>query len=147
MAENQIAKEQQVAHLEAEINALRVDFRQLGDAFVTKEQLLTFDMLERHPLVTDQVQYKFQWNRVDAVYQFVDRLPAWVVNDEIMEIWASGRENDPQSFRGWEAKRAEWGQALMLSWSPARIVVVRPHCEWLVIQILLKLLSDSPLQC
>ena len=38
-----------------------------------------------------------------------------------MEIWATGHKDDPQSFRGWEAKKAEWGQALMLSWSPARI--------------------------
>ena len=36
-------------------------------------------------------------------------------------LWASGREDDPQSFHGWEAKKAEWGQALMLSWVPARI--------------------------
>ena len=26
-----------------------------------------------------------------------------------------------KSFWGWEAKKAEWGQVLMLSWSPARI--------------------------
>ena len=56
-------------------------------------------MLERHPLVTDQVAYKFQWDRVDALYQFVDRLPAWVVDDEIVDVWVSGHEDDPQSFR------------------------------------------------
>ena len=78
-------------------------------------------MLERHPLVTDQVAYEFQWDRVDALYQFVNRLPAWVVDDKIVDVWASGCEDDPQSFCGWEAKRAEWGQALMLSWAPAQI--------------------------
>ena len=121
MAENQAAKEQQVAQLKVEINTLRADYSRLGDVFVSKEQLLTFDMLESHPLVTDQVEYEFQWDRVDALYEFIDRIPAWVVDDEIMEIWATGHEDHPQSFRGWEAKRAEWGQALMLSWSPARI--------------------------
>ena len=121
MAENEIAKEQQVAQLKQEIDDSRAYYNRLGDAFVSKEQLLTFDMLERHPLVTDQVAYEFQWDRVDTLYQFVDRLPAWVVDDEIVDVWASGREDDPQSFRGWEAKKAEWGQALMLSWAPARI--------------------------
>ena len=78
-------------------------------------------MLEWHPLVMDQVAYEFQWDRVDALDQFVDRLPAWVIDDEIIDVWASGREDDPQSFCGWEVKKAEWGQALMLSWAPARI--------------------------
>ena len=82
---------------------------------------LTFDMLECHPLVTDQVAYKFQWDKVDVLYEFVDRLPAWVVDDEIIDVWASGHEDDPQSFRGWEAKKVEWGQVLMLFWAPARI--------------------------
>ena len=86
-----------------------------------KEELLTFNMLERLPLITDQVAYKFQWDKVDALYQFVDRLPAWVVDDHIVDIWASGREDLPQSFRGWEAQKAEWGQALLLSWAPAQI--------------------------
>ena len=115
MAENETAKEQQVVQLKEEINELR------ADAFVSKEQLLTFDMLEHHPLVTDQVAYKFQSDRVDALYKFVDRLPTWVVDDEIIDVWVSGHEDEPQSFHGWEARRAEWGQALMLSWAPAQI--------------------------
>ena len=121
MVENETAKKQQVAQLKEEINDSRAYYSRLGDAFVSKEQLLTFDMLERHPLVTDQVAYEFQWDKVDALYQFVDRLPAWVVDDKIIDVWASGRKDDPQSFRGWKAKRAEWGQALMLSWAPAWI--------------------------
>ena len=31
----------------------------LGNQDVSREQLLTFDRLECHPLVTDQVEYKF----------------------------------------------------------------------------------------
>ena len=121
MVAGQAAKEEQVAQLKAEILALRRDHKQLGNPYMSREQLLTFDMLERHPLVTDQVEYEFQWDQVDALYEFVDRLPAWVVDDEVMEVWRTGSEDAPQSFQGWEAKKAEWGQALMLSWSPARI--------------------------
>ena len=121
MAAGQAAKEEQVAQLKAEIFTLWRDHKQLGNPYMSREQLLTFDMLERHPLVTDQVEYEFQWDQVDALYEFVDRLPAWVVDDEVMEVWRTGSEDAPQSFRGWEVKKAEWGQALMLSWSPARI--------------------------
>ena len=107
MAENELAKKQQVEQLKNEIDDSRACYNWLGDAFVSKEQLLTFDMLEHYPLVTDQVAYELRWDRVDALYQFVDRLPAWVVDDEIIDMWASGCEDDPQSFRSWEAKKAE----------------------------------------
>ena len=121
MAENELVKQQQVEQLRKEIDEERFLTKRLGEGFVSREQLLTFDMLERLPLVTDQVAYEFQWEQVDALYQFVDRLPAWVVDDPIMDIWASGREDLLQSFRGWEAKKVEWSQALLLSWVPARI--------------------------
>ena len=121
MAAGQAAKEEQVAQLKVEILALRRDCKWLGNPYMSREQLLTFDMLERHPLVTDQVEYEFQWDQVDALYEFMDRLPAWVVDDEVMEVWRTGSEDAPQSFQGWEAKKAEWGQVLMLSWSPAQI--------------------------
>ena len=55
---------------------------------------------------------------MDALYEFVYRLPAWIVDDDIMDIWKSGEEDDPRSFKGWEAKKAEWGQALLMSWAP-----------------------------
>ena len=74
---------------------------------MSREQLLTFNMLEHHPLVTDQVAYEFRWDQVDALYKFVYRLPAWIVDDDIMDIWKSGKEDDPRSFKGWETKKAE----------------------------------------
>ena len=121
MAAGQAAKEEQVAQLKVEILTLQREHKRLGNPYMSREQLLTFDMLEHHPLVTDQVEYEFQWDQVDTLYEFVDRLPAWVVDDEVMEVWRTGSEDAPQSFRGWEVKKAEWGQALMLSWLPAWI--------------------------
>ena len=121
MVVGQAAKEEQVAQLKAEILALQRNYKRLGNPYMSREQLLTFDMLEHHHLVTDQVEYEFQWDQVDALYEFVDRLPAWVVDDEVMEVWRTRSEDASQSFWGWEAKKAEWGQVLMLSWSPARI--------------------------
>ena len=121
MAAGQAAKEEQVAQLKVEILTLRKEHKWLGNPYMSQKQLLTFDMLERHPLVTDQAEYEFQWDQVDTLYGFMDRLLAWVVDDEVMEVWGTGSEDAPQSFWGWEAKKAEWGQALMLSWLPAWI--------------------------
>ena len=121
VAESQHAKEEQVKQLKVEICSARADFSRLRNPHMSREELLTFDMLERHPLVTDQIEYEFQWEKVDALYQFVDRLPTWVVDDEIIKIWKTGHEDVPQSFCSWEAEKAVWGQVLMLSWSPAQI--------------------------
>ena len=114
MAEDQIAKEQHVKQLKAEITEARNKEHQLGNSHASRESLLTFDMLERHPLVTDQTAYEFQWDKVDALYQFVDTIPAWIVDRCIMEIWRTGDETAPDSFRNWETKKVEFGQALML---------------------------------
>ena len=86
-----------------------------------REELLTFDMLEHYPLVTDQLEYTFRWHLVDALYQFVEKVPAWVVDDEIMDVWKSGAEDHPQSFKRWKTTHPEYGQALMLSWAHACI--------------------------
>ena len=77
-------KEKQVEQLKAEIRSRRADNNRLGNMDLCREELLTFDMLERYPLVTDQSEYTFRWHLVDALYQFVERIPAWVVDDEIM---------------------------------------------------------------
>ena len=88
---------------------------------MSREQLLTFDMLEHHPLVTDQVAYEFRWDQVDTLYEFVCRFPAWIMDDDIMDIWKSSEEDYRRSFKGWEAKKAEWGQVLFMSWAPLQM--------------------------
>ena len=131
MAENQVAIEAQVNQVKEEIREERRSQRMLGNnAHLSREDLLTFDMMECHPLIMDQKAYEFQWDKVDGLYQFIDKLPAWVMDDQIMELWGTGDEEAPQSFKGWEAKKAEFGQALMLSWAPARLSdVAAPQTE------------------
>ena len=121
MAETQEIKEKQVEQLKAEIRSRRADNNRLGNMDLCREELLTFDMLERYPLVTDQSEYTFRWHLVDALYQFVERIPAWVVDDEIMDVWKSGVEDHPQSFKRWKTTHPEYGQALLLSWAHACI--------------------------
>ena len=121
MAETQEIKEKQVELLKAEIRSRRADNNRLGNMNLCREELLTFDMLERYPLVTDQSEYTFRWHLVDALYQFVEKVPAWIVDDKIMDVWKSGAEDHPQSFKRWKTTHPEYGQALMLSWAHACI--------------------------
>ena len=53
MAADEAAKRTQVDQLRAEILEARIMQHRLGNEGVSREQLLTFDMLERLPLVTD----------------------------------------------------------------------------------------------
>ena len=122
MAENQIAVQAQVDQVKKEIRELRIAQRRLGDARrSSREELLSFDMIECHPLITEQKAYEFRWDEVDGLYQFVDRLPAWTVDDDIMALWGTGNEDEPQSFKGWQTKKGEFSQALLLSRAPAML--------------------------
>ena len=121
MAADEAAKKTQVDQLKAEILEARITQNRLGNEGVSREQLLTFDMLECLPLVTDQTEMTFQWGHTDALYEFVHKLPAWVVDDDIMEAWSTGAEDTPQCYKGWDTEKVEWGQALLLSWVSLRL--------------------------
>ena len=86
---------------------------------MAKEELLTFDMLDRYRHVVQQQAWPWRWENVDALYTLTDQIPAWVVDDTIMAIWASGRQGLPNSFANWDSKKKEAGMALMLSRGPS----------------------------
>ena len=116
MAEVEIIVSDEVKCLKNEIKALR---RDLNKPNVAKEELLTFDMLDRYRHIVQQQAWPWQWENVDALYTITDRIPAWVVDDTIMAIWASGRQGLPNSFANWDSPKKEAGMVLMLSWGPS----------------------------
>ena len=120
MTEVEIVVTDEIKRLKKEITSLRKD---LGQVNVAKEKLLTFDMLDRYQ--QDIIQHHstggmaVEWENVDALYTLTDRIPAWVVDDTIMAIWASGRQGLLNSFANWDSKNKEAGMALMLSRGPS----------------------------
>ena len=116
MAEVEILISDEVKRLKNEIKVLR---RDLNKPNVAKEELLTFDMLDRYQHIVQQQVWPWRWENVDALYTITDRIPAWVVDDTIMAIWASGRQGLPNSFANWDSLKREVGMALMLSRGPS----------------------------
>ena len=116
MAEVEIIVSDEVKCLKNEIKALR---RDLNKPNVAKEELLTFDMLDRYRHIVQQQAWSWRWENVDALYTITDRIPAWVVDDTIMAIWVSGRQGLPNSFTNWDSLKKEAGMALMLSRGPS----------------------------
>ena len=116
MAEVEIIVTDEVKCLKKEILTLRKD---LGKPNVAKEELLTFDMLDRYRYIVQQQAWPWRWENVDALYTLMDRIPAWVVDDTIMAIWVSGRQGLPNSFANWDSPNKEAGMALMLSRGPS----------------------------
>ena len=49
--------------------------------------------------------------------------PPWVVDDDVMAIWASGEQGLPNSYTNWDSKHTEAGMALMLSRVPSYLGV------------------------
>ena len=112
MAEVEIVVANEIKRLKKEITTLR---KSTGRVDAAKEEILTFDMLDRHRHIVQQQAWPWRWENVDALYTFTDRIPAWVVDDAIMAIWASGRQGRPNSFANWDSEHKESGMALMLS--------------------------------
>ena len=116
MAEVEIIVTDEIRRLKKEITNL---WKDLGRPNVAKEELLTFDMLDRYRHVVQQQAWPWRWENVDALYTLTDRIPAWVVDDTIMAIWASGRQGLPNSFTNWDSTHKEAGMVLMLSRGPS----------------------------
>ena len=116
MAEVELIVEDEVKRLKKEIKNLR---NELGRKDAAKEELLTFDMLEKYPYITQQQAWPWRWENVDALYMFTDQIPAWVVDDAVMATWASGKQGLSNSYTNWDSKHTEAGMALMLSRAPS----------------------------
>ena len=116
MAEVEIIVTEEVKRLKNEIKSLR---KKLDKPNAAKEELLTFDMLDRHRHIIQQQVWPWQWEHVDALYTLTDRIPAWVVDDTIMAVWASGKQGPPNSFVNWDSPEKVAGMALMLSRGPS----------------------------
>ena len=111
MAEVEILITEEVKRLKNEIKSLR---KKLDKPNTAKEELLTFDMLDRHRHVVQQQMWPWQWEYVDTLYALTDRIPTWVVDDAVMAVWESGKQGPPNSFVGWDSLKVA-GMALMLS--------------------------------
>ena len=116
MTEVEIIISDEVKCLKNEIKALQ---RDLNKPNVAKEELLTFDMLDRYRHIIQQQAWPWRWENVDALYTITDCILTWVVDDTIMAIWASGRQGLPNSFANWDSPKKEAGMALMLSQGPS----------------------------
>ena len=116
MAEVKLIVEDEIKHLKKEIKNLR---NELGRKDAAKEELLTFDMLEKYLHIIQQQAWPWRWENVDALYTFTDQIPAWVVDDTVMATWASGEQGLSNSYTNWHCKHTEAGMALMLSRAPS----------------------------
>ena len=147
MAEVEIIVADKIKRLKNEIKALQKD---LNKPDVAKEKLLTFEMLDRYQHIVQQQAWPWRWENVDVLYTLTDRISAWVVDDTVMAIWASGRQGLPNSFANWDSPEKEAWMALMLSRGPsclgvetdfegekvysAVIVFIHPKQEFLTIK-------------
>ena len=69
MAEVELIVEDEIKCLKKEITTLRKD---LGRANVAKEEILTFDMLDRYRHIIQQQAWPWRWENVDALHTLTD---------------------------------------------------------------------------
>ena len=118
MAEVELIVEDEIKCLKKEIKSLQKD---LGRADVAKENLLTFEMLDKYPHITQQQAWPWIWENVDALYTFIDQIPTWVVDDSVMAIWVSGRQGPSEQLHelGFQEQRSWHGADAVKSTFPA----------------------------
>ena len=112
MAEVEITVIEEVKGLKNEIKVLR---KELDKPNTSKEELLTFEMLGRYQHVINQQAWLWWWEHIDALYKVTNCIPTWVVGDSVMAVWASGKEDLPNSFTNWDSPETVAGMVLMLS--------------------------------
>ena len=100
MAEVEITVMEEVKDLKNEIKALR---KELNKPNASKEELLTFEMLGRYQHIVNQQAWLWRWEHIDTLYKPVNCIPTWVVADSVMTVWASGKEDLPNSFMNWDS--------------------------------------------
>ena len=69
MAEVEIVVANEIKCLKKEITTLRKD---LGQANVAKEELLTFDMFDKYQHIIQQQAWPWRWDNIDALYTLTD---------------------------------------------------------------------------
>ena len=83
------------------------------------ESHVTFQDLEDLQLVVQQWEFEIWWRQTDALYFFMDGIPAYVVDEDVFVQWSSVvKPNVPQVFRRSDATPLAMYRALMLSLAP-----------------------------
>ena len=108
----------QIDELKALMKNTRAKRRDEGLEPIPKEELLTFELLETYRRIVRQQLFRFQWSKTDAFYRFVDKLPAWTINDEVVSQWTLEGQGQLQSFTNWDSDDVVKDMALLLSRAP-----------------------------
>ena len=78
-----------------------------------------FQDLEDLPLVVQQQEFEIRWRQTDALYFFMDGIPAYVIDEDVFIQWLSVvRPDVPQAFGHSDATPLATYHALMLSLVP-----------------------------
>ena len=85
----------------------------------SRESLVTFQDFEDLPLVAQQWEFEIWWKQTDALYFFMDGIPAYIIDEEVFIQWSSAAKPDvPQAFGHSDASPLATHHALMLSLVP-----------------------------
>ena len=81
MVETQLLAEQDTEAVVDEVKHCKAENPQV--VRVPMECIVTYDLLDKHPLVMQQRAWSLHWNEVDALYQFPSSIPGFIVDADI----------------------------------------------------------------
>ena len=119
MVEYEIEAVDQTNRLKARIETKRKALPRQERLSASHESLVTFQDLEDPPLVVQQWEFEIHWRQTNALYFFMDGIPAYIIDEEVFIQWSSAVRSDvPQAFGCSDATPLATYHALMLSLAP-----------------------------
>ena len=128
MVETQLLAEQDTEAMVNEVKRRKAENPWL--VRVPAEHIVTYELLDKHPLVMQQQAWSLHWNEVDALYQFPSSIPGFIVDMDIFATWhseASALER-VQPFVGHDSQNLLSCQALFLTLAPLRPMEAADGC-------------------
>ena len=99
MAESEVEAIDQTNELKAKIEAKHKALPQQERLTTSCKSLVTFQDLEDLPLVVHQWEFEIRSRQTDALYFFMDGIPAYIIDEEVFIQWLSAASPSmPQAF-------------------------------------------------
>ena len=118
MAETQLLAQQDMDAVKEEVTCYRVQNPWL--ARMPVECLVSFELLDKHPLVMQQHVWGLHWNDVDGLFLFPSSIPGFIVDTDVFDQWHPKVTPDKkcQPFVGHDSSNLLLCQALFLTLAP-----------------------------
>ena len=124
MAETQLLTQQDTDAVIEEVQRCKAENPQL--IRTSADCIVTYELLDKHPLVMQQHAWSLHWNDIDGLYLFPSSIPGFIIDTDVFAQWHSkvNAQERVQPFMGHDSPNLLSCQALFLTLAPLCLMEV-----------------------